>query len=299
MNRFRLITLVAFLVVAGTILSQGARAVSRQTTRSRELADRIGKLTSDLALAQREDQAIARELALAETQLANAPGSPDATIGPADHDRDVEVAAWLARVKRLKQHFAQHPDQQIPELRTLTDKWWLSVGSRFDLDNEDNLRPALASVRNEAKSQFLASLAKSIWPYVRAHSGIFPATTSELAPYLRNPADAEALSRYEIVPAAPPLNFSNWVAREKSAVDADYDSRYSLEADGTLSAELAPTAWIPEISERQKRARRAFAAANPGGPSPDGLIPLIPFFDPPLDPASVEKLVKAERARHE
>lgn len=296
MKRPRLIVLAALFLGAAAGLFHSGRVIARRAAQSRALAVQIDQLNAQLTTQQRQHTATVQELALAETQLAQLPPPANTTTDSPERKRHAEIATWLASVKRLRQLFVDRPDQQIPEVRFLSDKQWLSVAKRFELGTEDRIREALAKVRLAAKSEFLSSLAQSLRAFREAHNGVFPAKLAELAPYLKNPAEAEALSRYEIVPVPPPLTYANWVAREKFPVDADYDWRYTIDGDGEQSVEVSPLAWIPNSKELQRQARQAFKAANPRM-SPEGLAPLIPYFNPPLEPALIEKILQTEWTR--
>jgi hypothetical protein len=88
--------------------------------------------------------------------------------------------------------------------------------------------------------------------------------------------------------------------RTKAPIDPDYDSRVELTA-GTkagygMSSTSGPMAWMPELRQQVDDAYSAFRALNNGAP-PRGIADVLPFFNPPLDPAVAEKLLEAERDR--
>jgi hypothetical protein len=112
----------------------------------------------------------------------------------------------------------------------------------------------------------------------------------DLAPYLQNPADAEVLTRLAIFPNGP-----GWKLQEKDPIDPEYDGGYRITSDGMANVSRAPWAWLPpDFDERSLRASQAYQAAHNGLLSP-GYAETLRYFDPPLEPAIAEKILKAVR----
>ena len=86
-----------------------------------------------------------------------------------------------------------------------------------------------------------------------------------------------------------------WALQESSTADSDFDDRISVKADGSMGVIHAPVAWIPDFTARAQRAFLAFTEAN--RTQPKSTTQLVPYFNPPLDPATVDKMVKAESRR--
>lgn len=288
------------IVLIGGALFEGARALSRQRSRLQSAQQQIEPLEQQLAEARRQREATAAELALAERQFAELTGPTEAELNEAERARNAEIAAWLMRIKRLKQLFEQHPDQRIPEMRLLKDDDWLRVTKGVGLNDEESIRKAFAGVRSAAKRHFATSLMRALPKFAKVSKGEPPATVLALAPYLENPADAEFLTHVEVTRVARLEEYAkrgvlDWAVQEKNAVDPDYDSRYRINGNGGSMIAPAPQAWIPDFPERSQRAYREFAAAN-HGVTPAGIAQMLPYFSPPLDAATAEKLIKAERA---
>src|SRR5260221_12339116 len=186
MTRSSLAVLAAAIVLIIGALFQGDRALRGQRSQLKLLQRQTKLLETQLATQGLERDAASRELALAERQRAELMGPPESALSETERTRRTEVAAWLARVKRLKQLFVQRPDQRIPEMRLLTDDDWLRLGKRLELDNEANIRKALAAARSAAKSRVAASLVKALPKFAQASRGEPPATVMALAPYLEN-----------------------------------------------------------------------------------------------------------------
>jgi len=298
MNRARLILSAVALVLAVGALTQGARLLSRQREQQLALAQHAGQLEKQLADLHRETTGTQQELFLAEQQLGQLPAPVPSTESAADLARAVEIKTWLARVKRLKESFEQHPEQRIPEMRLLTDEDWLRVAKQSQLDTDESLRKAFAGVRMAAKIRFANQLSPAMRKYVDAAGSAPPTIATALAAYFDPPADIEILQRYDIGRAfqRPGSTTSDWELQERAPVDADYDGRIRVNSGGGTAVTGAPVAWIPNYQERLQQAARAYADAN-HGVGASSLAPIIPYISPPLDSATVEKLLKAERDR--
>ncbi len=292
MNRTRLLLLVLTLGFAVVALTQGARVVSRQDEARFALAHQATALEKQLGDQRRETAATLSELALAEQQLIQLQATSDA-----DGARAREIESWLARVRQLKQLFEQHPDQRIPAMRFLTDDDWLQLAKQNQLDTDDNTRKALAAVRDRSKMKALGGVSAAIRKYVQAVGTAPPPTALSLASSLDNPADLDLLQGFEVTPwsGRPRAGGPAWQLQERAPIDGDYDSRSTLTPDGYMSALRAPIAWIPNSQERIQQASASYSAANKGALNSGGITPLLPYFNPPLDGATVEKLLKAER----
>lgn len=297
MTRSRLLCLIAALLVVSAVLFQGARSLSGQQTQQLLLQRRVESLEKQLANRRLDCDATLRELALATEQLGRLPGPSDNTVSGAEGTRNAEIATWLTAVRRLRQIFEQRPEQKIPEMRLLTDNDWLYIGKWIELDGEENIRKAMASVRSTAKKRFVSSLAGALQKYAGAAGNEPPATIIAIAPYLPRPLDAEILNRFEVANAGytAQSGSTTWVVREKAPVDAEYDTRYEANPRGGYSIANPPVAWIPNYRERSARAYQEYMAQ--GGSNSDSIARVIPYFDPPLEPALVDKLLRQEREK--
>ena len=137
-------------------------------------------------------------------------------------------------------------------------------------------------------------MGQALVKFTKAASNQLPLTTTELAPYIDPPIDAAMLQRYVMLKTGSAAGVGgNWAVQEKTPIDEDYDTRYQFGATGGFSSLSPPIAWIENFQELSQHAYQAYAAANKGA-SPVKTSQLIPYFDPPLPPATVEKLIKAE-----
>ncbi len=249
----------------------------------------------ELAALGRHTTATQTELAAAERQLADLP-PPRA----ADPSHATEIEAWLGQVKQLRQLLVENPERSIPELGLLTDDDWLRLARGIQLDSDKHVRQALAQARNVAKDKFQRLLASAVTAYLKQSGGELPTTALALAPAFDPPIDPAILGRYEML-ASGKVSYSPSAAgiaaiRETSAIDPDYDSRWTTMSNGGGMKALAPSAWVPDFEDRSRRAYAAYKDANKGA-SAGALEQLLPYFDPPLEPALAEKILRAERER--
>jgi hypothetical protein len=261
--------------------------VQRETT-----AARLRELQTEADALRRDRDAIARDLAQAEQQLASLPPAPpeDPALTPA---RRREINAWLGRVKRLHQLFDEKPDQRIPEMQFLANDDWLRLAKTVGLESEEDARRALAEVRNLAVSRFMTQVAAATRKYTAATKNERPATLEALVDYFDPPVDATILARYEIADySSSPGSGATWGVQNKFAVDPDYDTRQQVTSGGSASTS-APFAWVPGLAERYSKALRAYSRANQGD-RPRGIAETLPFFNPPLEPELAERLIRTE-----
>ncbi len=301
MNR-RIIIFCTLLLIGGVgiALFQGNRELAKRHDRLARLRQEILTTEQALAAQRRTLATLAHDLSAAESQLATLPLYSTPTPGTTATAHAAEIATWLANLKRLKQLFADRPEQRIPEIRLLTDEDWLRATQGISLHGEESIRRAFAAVRTAAVSRFKTPLLEAFKAYAKAAKGVTPSSPSALAPFLSNPTDAECLSRYEIVPSNFPEKLkargaTAWSLLERSAIDEDYDTRHRLNPDGGSDSASGIAAWNPDLKERTQRAAQAFTAANPSVASPS-VSQLLPYFTPPLAPAIAEKMIKTERS---
>lgn len=194
-----IVTTLATIVGAG--LYQG-HIISRRDDRIAELQQQVDqwrgetrrlqaerdKLTSRLADAQRESEAV-RPRAVGEEDI----------LPTGDSVVDSELKAISARVITLKSQLTQHPEQQIPEFRFLTVHDWMDAVAKHSLDSDDDIRSALAELRNSAKDDFAGPLSTSLWKYTQANEGRLPTDIMQLMPFFDPPVEPELLQRYGIM----------------------------------------------------------------------------------------------------
>lgn len=292
-RRMRLLGLGAALLALAAGSFQVHRLGVRQRQELAALAAHHAALEQAATAQRRDSAALQSEIEAASRQLAALPAPAD----PAERTREREVQSWVARVKKLRQLFADRPQQGIPELRLLDDADWLRHARTLDhLEREQDIREALAAIRNQASAKFANHLTAAVQKYMRTTNGQKPETVMALLPYLEPPAELAMLQRWELAPAegANRQGAPSWLVRQSAAIDSDYDTRYDVKSTNGISALAAPVAWIENYSARAATAYRRYADANGGAP-PSSFAAVAPFFQPSLDPKTVDRIVQLER----
>lgn len=228
---------LAIVVVAAGIAGWMQHGVVRLRAESRDLVARNGALLTRAqddreliaALAQRRTAAVDR---------AGAEAAPPADAASTDAAVAAEAKAWMARWQTLHSIVAQHPEAAIPELGLLTETDWLQVARGAQFDTPEAVRQSLAALRSAAKQKFAEQLSAALRKYVAVTAGRLPLGVDALAPYFNPPMEPAILQEYEVVRMsdghAPPAGVS--FIRQRSVVDADYDSRYGVDASGAIVA---------------------------------------------------------------
>ena len=295
MSRGRLLLLALALAACAGIGAIEARFIVAGRTDLVSATQRVAALERQLADLRQREEHTTRDLRLAENQLGRLPAVALTVATPSTVTRDPLVAGWLVRTRQLRDLAAQNPGLAIPELQLLLDEDWLRVARDAAFDTEPERRKALAALRTAAKSRFIARLSTAARAFTQSHLDEIPADIHALAAHLEPPVDPALLRRYAITPADPASGLhARWSVREISAVDEDYDSRFRVDANGSHGSGSGPAAWIDDLRPRLQRAYEAYAAAHTGN-KPAGLAHVVPYINPPLAPATVEKLLQAER----
>lgn len=291
---------VGFLALAA-LGGYEASVISRQREQLHALGPISAQLRAELAQLQRENLAATADLAQAERQLAALP-TKRPPVANLTAQRESELRAWLGQVKQLRQFFEERPDQRIPELSLLTDRDWLRDAKTAQLDSEDGIRQALARIRDSAITAFQqAHLSPALRKFAKTAADDATPTIFALTPFFDAPIDPALLGRYELSSVkASSRDGLQWRVQPLAPVDPDYDRRQQITAsrDGNYGSSSAGAlyAWIPDFQERMQRAQKNFAAAKPGT-QPTGYADVLPFVSPPFPPATVERILKAERER--
>jgi hypothetical protein len=277
-----------------------------QTRELRSLQQRAAEQDRQLSESRRQHETTARQLHEAEEQLAAIPETPLFHVG-ATAELRADISVWLGRVKQLHALFEERPDRRIPEMRLLPDTGWLRTARRFQLDSDDNIRRAMADIRAEAVGNFSRQLVSAARAYANANKDRTPADVSELAPFFDPPADPDMLARYEIakreapppVPGRPGIVRAGpgpWVVQNAIATDPDYETRIAVGSNGSVSSGTGPFSWEPNFRERYIAAAKIYAQAHEGT-SPTNPVDVLPYFNPPLDAAVAERVIKATKQK--
>jgi len=297
MTRTRILILILVFFAATGGATYEAIVILRQREQLNVVREHVTRAKEQIASLRKDLDALRSEMHLAEQQLAKLPPPAAGDESDATRARQREIADWVGRVKELKRHFEQRPEQRIPQMQLLTDDDWLRAARTAGLETDGQTRKAVAEVRDAAKRKFNPQLAGALKKFMQATNGQLPRTTLDLANFFEPPVDLAMLQRYEMIPAGQTGGTKTyWAIREISPVDENFDNRFQIAANGAGMWASGPAAWTNGFSESHQRAKQQYAAAN-GGVAPPSLTAALPYFDPPLDPALVEKLLHAEQSR--
>lgn len=151
-------------------------------------------------------------------------------------DPDVQEALrWKANKEKLHRLFAERPSQWIPELALLNDSAWLDMGRGADLSTDDGIRKAMSGLRRRAESEFVHQISGAVREFSAAHDGAFPESVSQLASYVKPPADASWLQRYSVRPAKEFTSArlgGDSVIVPTTAIDEDHDQQWMVGPSG-------------------------------------------------------------------
>ena len=211
-----------------------------------------------------------RRQQLTKTEAEIARRRPDA------EEMDPEVAAWFARITRLKQLAAENPERAIPEMRFLTERHWFDVARDAKFETEDDCRGLLRELRRRAKQPLGERFKAALTSYLDASEGELPLSMEALIPYLGEPLVPEILARYEIRPhgQAHALAGDEPIIVERTWVDDKYDTLLTVNRIVAACPDRT-TVGNPEV----RRALRAYQAAN-GGRLPPASTDLLPYLSP-------------------
>jgi hypothetical protein len=286
----------------------GAQRISHQRDQLRAARNGHNALIQELAKTRRQ---IAADLTAAEDLQRHLDAMPasESRVETETTPVSAETKLWLTKLATAKRLFAEHPEAALPEFQLLNIRAWLGAIKGVEFDTEEHTRKGLAAIRTVAKKEFTMWLSFALRKYVNATNGELPQDLTALVPYFDRPIDPAILERYKMVRTGNLTGVPNSmepVILEKAPIDEDFDSRQGLQvsrmSDGTRWGAvqgsfggLGPAAWIDGYEERVQRARAEFTRANPGTSTPR-LGQLAPYFDPPIDPAKLEKLIARETA---
>jgi hypothetical protein len=210
-----------------------------------------------------------------------------ATSG-ADAALDEAFKTWAVRATRLRQHLDQAPNQQIPELKLLTEKnWFDAVKNLKQLDTDNDYNEAFSTTRNLAKGEFGRMLQQALRGYTDANNGQLPQDLAQLKPYFDKPVDDAVLQRYQLLQtgplnAVPPDQYL--VADVAPLIDEERDAVYHFSLNGTSSQSGSP------FEEAVKDAGIKFAQAHndllPTDPSQ-----FTPYLKQPVPPEKIQQVL--------
>jgi len=189
-----------------------------------------------------------------------------------------EMKSWLDRVHSIKQMLQLQPQQQIPELKLLSDKAWLgAVKDIGELKTDTDFGQALTSLRTAAKNEFASRFQNAMRNYQQAGNSELPADWSQLKAYFDPPVEDALLRRYAFTQPGT-------VAETSSPLGDQDDNYFQISMNSINTSSLAEITLEPAV--------QAFSAAN-HGQAPSDPSQLAPYLKTPAERAALQSLSRA------
>lgn len=198
---------------------------------------------------------------------------------------------WIAKENKLRQQFADHPDQWIPEMKYLSDEEWLDQARKADLDTATGMRCALSNVRAAAAFDFGNKISEALHAYMNAHNQQPPDSTSQLSAYFHPPVDNvdAILSRYDMLNGAERTNPAYLGALIIQKTLVDHLDQAVLIGEQTISCVLPPH-WPAVLPDELQPAMKAYYDANQHGFLT--IYDLEPYATTPAEKEALDKVIR-------
>jgi RNA polymerase sigma factor (sigma-70 family) len=208
-----------------------------------------------------------------------------------------EAEILTDRVRLLKEWLKQRPQENIPEIPFLREDDWLRAAARpKQLVTDEDFRPVLSELRENAEGNFLTKMSESLHKFLEENNHQFPTDIAQLKPYSEQVLGADLLQRYQIVPAnlfpaaGSMIDPGDWLIVLKDAFkEPDSDSMYALSQNSVAAFENSATMNI------LAPAMRAMSEATPPDPMSGrkslDIHKLGPYLTTPEQKAAYEKLM--------
>lgn len=239
-------------------------------------SNEVLKLRGEVARLREDSRELAR-LKAAATSSAPTPA--------VDPSFDAAAQNLALRAGQLRERVQNAPQTQIPEMQFLTEKDWLNAGGSVkQLENDDDYRRALGSLRSRAKGIFGGMMQQAVRQYVGANGGTLPTEMAQLQPYMNPPPDPALLDRYALVASGTlgDVQRGRTIITEKAPpLDNEFDSHFEFSLNSSYSN------TVNKNGDAMEAAAVAYAQAN------KGLLPfepseITPYLKEPIDPGVVQ-----------
>ena len=292
----RFVSILLIIALLG-VSWEGYRAQQRRDEAASNQAA-LSKLRQEELALQRSHASLVRELALARRELSAAEAK---SRGP-DSGPEAAMQTWWSTIVRIREQFAQRPDQAIPELQLLQPKQWIKLAAEAKFDDDESVRRTLAAVRSVAKQQVMSKVGSALYLYAESHDGQLPTSMEQLAsPYAGRPevafpvlADPDIALRYRVMASgkASELPKAVYVFAEIAPIDPKWDQRLTIGA-----AQSSFRDWsTSEMEDAYQQAAIDYMKAN-GGRESAKQEDLVPYIQSPVMKAVIEAQQDYARSR--
>jgi hypothetical protein len=268
------------VVLTGAYLAS-VRIVGRSIVSRKEIVS----MRADISRLKRENVRLTKQLAVVVDKLElQTGGFKSAAELPAPGRPAGEVPARLvARISKLKEYLAAHPEMADPVMRLLRDDDWVLPVRDIRLDTEAGRRKALAQVRLQAQGRLAEMVAAAVRDYIDSNNGQAPSSAAQLVPYLADPSNTDLLQGLGRPDSTAPVGC---LFQKASSVDDWYGSSFYVCDD-----EFTCVGTGPGLAVEQAIAAFRRATGNP----PADASQIAPFIRDPISPAVVNAVFEGLR----
>jgi hypothetical protein len=265
---------VAPLEAENARLAKIIAELPRQTAARDDSSNEVLRLRGEVARLREDSRELAR--------LKAAGTAPTPAV---DNSFDAAAQNLATRAAQLRARLEHAPQMKIPEMQFLTERDWLNAGGSVkQLENDDDYRRALGSLRSRAKGVFGGMMQKAVRQYVEANGGTLPTEMAQLQPYMDPPADPALLDRYGLVASGTlgdAQRGKTIIAEKAPPLDNEFDSHFEFSLNSSYSH------TVNKNGDALEAAAVAYAHAN------KGLLPfepsqITPYLKEPMDPGVVQ-----------
>jgi RNA polymerase sigma factor (sigma-70 family) len=265
MTTLKKIALSTALALSVGVAFYEARELSIEEARARSLEERVEALFKEARELRAQQEAAAKRLAIAESELASA----RAAAAGGDPEIESALEAWLGRVKSLSAWLEKMPDKRIPEMAYLTEDDWLEAAKNAKVETALGARDALSTLRRLALARFNKPLGDALARYRKETKRRLPATPDELVAYFDPPIDPAIMKNYELgkLERTRVIDVDGGEASsvlQNKIVDDIYDCRYGHTGGGSTVMQAVHLSF-----DAITAAVKEFQRANNGQPPTD------------------------------
>jgi hypothetical protein len=180
-------------------------------------------------------------------RLAREAGGPNAATLATD---ELEKESRRGRAASVKEWIKEKPEQEIPEMKLVSEDEWTSSLLWTPVTDEDFANLA-SGLRLSGQLKVGRMMSEALKQYAAANDGRFPGDLSELKTYLGSSIDDAVLQRYQIVsadsliqPLAEAAGEGGKVITQRAPINRERDSRLAVGLKGMRTANTRrPGLW--------------------------------------------------------
>jgi hypothetical protein len=195
-----------------------------------------------------------------------------------------KALAWKANVEKMRLLFTENPEQQVPEMKLLSEDYFFDLARDQDLETSGGIRKAYSEIRNAAKNQFAILLREALQVFVEDNEGKLPGSPLDLKPYFQKPVEDAMLDQYVLLFTGKMSDVKgNYVLRDKAVLDQEFDTFWQVGPYAYGQMEATIGSLMPAVE--------SFTQSN-GGAVPTSVSQLKPFITTPELQSAYDRAIK-------